>query len=569
MKRLHHISKGLLGSIWIIALLLLLNAATTVWHSRFDFTNEKRFTLSKGTKLVLKKITNPITIDIFLKGNYPSGFKKLASSTTDILNEYKEISGNKIQFRFVAPEEKIEGTDVSYADTLTSMGLFPINLTAQLKDGQQQQQVYPFALLKSGSTSIPVELYKGKTPLINFKELNDAEALLEYNFANAIAKFIQKEKPSIGYAIGNGEPMDYSVYDLAEVAIKPNYDLQLINLSEQAFINPAFKTLLIVKPTIPFTDQQKLKIDQFVMQGGSVVFCVDRLNAEMDSLRIKNEVVAYDRELNIYDLLFRYGVRINPNLLMDLQCDYIPFDVNGNGQFEFLPWNYFPVLESADNHPINKNLGYVAGKFVNGIDTIETPGIEKTVLLHSSPNARLISSPAIISGSQNVTAPEDQNYRTANVPVAVLLEGKFKSFFANRLTSALNDSLIKADMAFLPACIKDNKIVVVSDGDLLLNSVSKGNEPLAMGMNMYTFGTQRAFPFANKDFLLNTLDYLINENDLSEAKNKDYTLKLLDTKKINAEKTQWQVVNIAIPILLVIVFALIFQGLRKRKYARK
>jgi gliding-associated putative ABC transporter substrate-binding component GldG len=363
--------------------------------------------------------------------------------------------------------------------------------------------------------------------------------------------------------------MDYSVYDLAEVAIKPNYDLQLINLSEQAFINPAFKTLLILKPTIPFTDEQKLKIDQFVMRGGSVVFCVDRLNAEMDSLRIKNEVVAYDRELNIYDLLFRYGVRINPNLLMDLQCDYIPFDVNGNGQFEFLPWNYFPVLESPENHPINKNLGYVAGKFVNGIDTIETPGIEKTILLNSSPNARLISSPAIISGSQNVTAAEDQKYRTAHIPVAVLLEGKFKSFYANRLTTAMNDSLQKAKMQFLPACTKDNKIVVVSDGDVFLNSVSKGNEPLAMGMNMYTFGTQRAFPFANKDFLLNTLNYLINENDLSEAKNKDYTLKLLDTKKVNAEKIKWQFVNIALPILLVLLFAMLFQWLRKRKYARK
>ncbi len=288
----------------------------------------------------------------------------------------------------------------------------------------------------------------------------------------------------------------------------------------------------------------------------------------MDSLQIKNEVVAYDRDLNLNDLLFKYGVRVNPNLIMDLQCDYLPFDINGNGQFELLPWNYFPVIESAENHPINKNLGYVSGRFVNSIDMVEAEGITKTVLLHSSLNSRIIASPALISGKENSTAPEDNNFKTANIPIAVLLEGKFKSLFSNRLSNEMNDSLKAHHIDFLSSCPIENKMLVVSDGDILMNSVVKGNQPLPMGMNPYTYGSQRQFPFANKDFLLNALDYLINEHNLSEAKSKDYAIRFLDPKKINAQKNFWQLMNIVLPIFMVILFALVFQFLRKRKYAR-
>ena len=355
----------------LIVFLVLVNILASIFHSRIDFTDEKRFTISPSTKNLLNKTHDKIIIDVFLKGNYPSGFKKLSSSTEDLLRDFQDITSNKIQYHFISPSDKVEGTDVNYGDTLSSMGLIPINLTAQVKGDQQQQNVYPFALVHYKDRTLPVEIYKGKTPLINFQDLTNAEALLEYNFANAIAKIQQEKKPEIGYAIGNGEPMDFSVYDLAEVVLKPNYNLSLVNLKTQQFINPDFKTLLIVKPTLEYSDEEKLKIDQYLMNGGKLMFFIDRLNAEMDSLQIKNQVIAYDRELGLNDLLFRYGVRINPNLIMDLQCDYLPFDVNGNGQFEFLPWNYFPVLESADNHPINRNLGFVAGKFVNSLDTTE------------------------------------------------------------------------------------------------------------------------------------------------------------------------------------------------------
>ncbi len=558
-----------LHKLWLpgaILLVCMINWGASNWHTRIDFTNEKRFTLSEPTRKLLKKIDQPVSVQIFLKGNLPSGFKRLSMATEDLLRTFKDIAGHPFTYQFVSPDELVDGTTVTYGDTLTSMGLLPINLTSQVKEGQQQQLLYPVGLVTYNQQVLPIELYKGKTPFINFQELNSAEAMLEYTIAHALAQLIQKEKPVIGYATGNGEPAGYNTYDLVENVLKPNYSFYTLDLNTQPAVPPLFDVLLLVKPTQRFTDMEKLKIDQYIMQGGKVLVYIDKLNAEMDSLQIKNEVIAYDRELNLEDQLFKYGIRINSDLLMDLQCDYLPFDVSGNGQFELLPWNYFPVLESNPNSVITKNIGYVSGKFVNSIDTVETEGISKTVLLYSSVNARTIATPALISGAENVTAPENENYRTPHIPVAVLLEGKFSSLFANRLSAAMQDSLAQADHPFLPACIHNNKLIIVSDGDMVLNTIVKGNQPTPMGMNPFTYGTQREFPFANKAFLLNALDYLVDQYGLTEAKSKDYVLRLLDNKQVSDHRLEWQIINMLIPILLVIVFAVIFQWVRRRKY---
>ena len=566
------IAKLLNGRFWLPIILVILfgiNWAASEFHIRADLTNEKRFTLSNATKKLLVKLDAPVTIDVFLKGSYPSGFRQLSSSTNDMLKEFKEVAGNKIQYNFISPDEVMPGTEIVFADTLTAMGLFPINLTSQLKEGQQQQNVYPFALVHYADKTIPVELYKGKTPLMSYTDINSSEALLEYRLAEAVAKVTEKEKPVIGYATGNGEPEigRFNTYDLIENVLKPDYSLFTFNLASPQFLPLDLKALIIVKPTIGFTDEQKLKLDQYVVNGGRLLVFADRLNAEMDSLQIKNEVTAFDRDLKWNDLFFNYGVRINADLLMDLQCDYLPFDVNGNGQFELLPWNYFPVMESKGTHPINKGLGFVAGRFVNSLDTVEAEGITKTVLLSSSANARTIGAPAVVSGAENVNAPEDVKYKKNNVPVAVLLEGKFKSMFANRLSQAMADTLKQNGISFMPQGISNNKVIVVGDGDMVLNSVVKGN-PIPMGMNVYTYGTQAQVPFANKDFLQNCLNYLINENGLSEAKAKDYVVRLLDTKKVAEQKIFWQIVNIAIPVIIILIFALIFQWLRKRKFTK-
>ena len=565
------ISKIWKTKLWLlitICLLLFINWLALIYHTRIDLTNEKRFTLSKSTKKILKQLDDNVEVKIFLKGDFPSGFKKLANSTDEILQEFKAVAGKNLKYIFVSPDEEMEGTNVKWGDTLSAMGLYPINLKSQLKAGEQQQLVYPFALLRYKEKVIPIKLYNG-IPNISRQEINSAEAMMEYQFANGIYKLSEHQKPMLAYSFGNDEPRDARTYDLIENVLRNDYDLKLVNLNSLPVIEDTFRVLMIVKPARPFTEIEKLRIDQYVMRGGKVLLFIDKLNAEMDSMRIKNEVIAYDRNLELTDLLYKYGIRINNDLVMDLQCDRLPFDVNGNGQFEFLKWNYFPVFTSKSDHAINRNLGFISGKFVNSIDTVEAEGIRKTVLLSSSSNARKISTPALISGKETAQAPEDEKFKISNIPIAVLLEGKFSSLFKNRLSQALTDSLENYQQVFLSQNSIDNKMIIVADGDMVLNDVIK-TEPIPMGMNQFTYGTgnQYEYRFANKDFLQNCLDYLVNQSGLSAAKAKDYTLRLLDKKKVDDQRTTWQLINIAVPILLLVLFALIYQWQRKRKYTK-
>jgi gliding-associated putative ABC transporter substrate-binding component GldG len=517
MNIFNKIWKSKLWLLITIVLLVAVNWLASQYHTRIDFTNEKRFTLSTPTKKVLQKLDDVVQVDVFLKGDFPSGFKKLANSTNEMLSEFKEVAGKKLQYRFISPDDNVEGTNVPWADTLGALGFYPINLTSQIKEGQQQQNIYPVAFVHYKENIAPVMIYQGKTKAITYPEINSAEAMMEFNFISAIDKVTTKEKPMLIYSAGNGEPVDGRTYDLTENLLKPNYKFQPVNLNTIPRIPDPVQVLMIVKPTVPFSDEEKFKIDQFVMRGGKLILFTDKLNAELDSLQSKKgEVVAYDRGLELNDLLFKYGVRINADLVMDLQCDFLPFDVSGNKQFELLPWNYFPVFETKSNHVINKNLGFVSGRFVNSIDTVGAEGIKKTILLSSSPNSRTIATPALISVLENVKAPEDEKFKKANIAVAVLLEGKFQSLFSNRLSLEMNDSLQEYGATFLPQSIADNKIIVVADGDMVLNSVVKGNQPIPMGMNPYTYGSQQEFAFANKDFLQNCLDYLVNSSNLSE-----------------------------------------------------
>ena len=564
------IRKGKLWFFITIVVLVLINWLASIYHARIDLTNEKRFTLSAPTKKILKKLDGVVQVDVFLKGEFPSGFKKLANSTGEILQEFKEVAGNQLQYNFVSPDDEMEGTNVKWGDTLSALGLYPINLKSQLKAGEQQQLLYPVALVHYKERTEPVMLYQGTSKAITYSEINSAEAMMEFKFANAISKLAQTSKPMVAYSVGNGEPDANNIhtYDLFNFTLKKDYNVFTFNLNTQAVLPDTFKLLMIVKPTKPFSDQEKLKIDQFVMRGGRLLLFTDKLEAELDSLKkLDNELVAYDRNLGLNDLLFKYGARINSDLVMDLQCDFLPFVTNGKEQMDYLHWNYFPLFETKSNHTINKNIGLVAGQFVNSIDTVEAEGIKKTILLSSSPNARTIATPALISGKENINAPDDDKFKKANIPVAVLLEGKFQSLFANHLSQSMNDSLEKYGVIYQQQSFIDNKIIVVADGDMVLNGIHQG-QPIPMGLNPFTVGTQYEYQFANKDFLQSCLDYLVNPAGLSEAKAKDYTLRLLDPKKISDQRTTWQLINIAVPVLLLLLFAVIYQWLRRRKYTK-
>jgi gliding-associated putative ABC transporter substrate-binding component GldG len=312
---------------WIIIIVLIIavNFLASVFHQRIDLTNEKRFTISNPVKKILKTIDDKVEVSIFLKGDLPAGFKKLSVSAQDLLQEFNEYSHGNVHYKLVSADDRMPGTDRTYADTLSSLGIIPINLKVQLKAGEQSQYIYPAAILNYKNKIQPVNLYTGTKTIITPPELNSAEALLEFNFADAIEKILETRKLMVAYAVGNGEPTGDNVYDLVENVLRKNYSLFTMNLALEPVIPDTFKLLMIVKPTIGFTDAEKLKIDQYVMRGGKILCFIDRLEAEMDSLKIKNQVVAYDRNLHLEDLFFKYGIRINPDLLMDLQCDFLPF----------------------------------------------------------------------------------------------------------------------------------------------------------------------------------------------------------------------------------------------------
>jgi len=571
MKSINKIWSSKLWWLFLLILVVAVNFLAAAFHTRLDLTKEKRYTLSKATKQLLKNLNEPVMIDVFLKGDFPSGFKKLSLSASELLEEFKESGKRNIIYSFYEPDEMISA-DRKYADTLLSMGAAPINLTVQLKAGEQQQFVFPVAWIRYKDRSTLVNLYTGGKRVITPEELNSAEALMEYQFINAINKITEETKAFVGYAVGNGEPDGPEVQDLIEGTLRPNYQLFTLNLPSQPSIPDTFKVLMIVKPTITFTEDEKFKLDQYVMRGGKIIWMIDDLAAEMDSLKLNARTVAFERNLNLTDQFFRYGARINPDLVMDLQCDFLPFIAGGtpeNPQYEFLKWNYFPLFESKNNHPINKNLRLISSRFANSIDTVKAEGIKKTFLLQSSATSRKIGTPAIISLDENRNAPEDEKFKANDIPVAVLLEGKFRSLYEGRVSKDKADTLNAKGTPFIGKNNNDNKMIIIADGDMALNDFSpQQQQVLPMGLNKYTVGTNYEYQFANRDLILNCLEYMVNDVGIMETRNKDFVLRVLDTKKVSEQKLTWQIINIIVPLLLIILFGVIYQMVRKMKYSR-
>jgi gliding-associated putative ABC transporter substrate-binding component GldG len=550
----------------LIVLQVVVNLIASKFHARYDLTEEKRYSITTATKQLVDSLDENLMIDVFLAGDLPAEFKKLSNSSQEFLSELKEVNPSKIVYRTIDPADKVTAQK-TWGDSLQAMGAGPVNVTVQVKAGEESKIIFPYAIVKYKGAAKLVNLFSSGNSADPAGALNNAEAMMEYQFANVIDKVSQRSVASIAYAVGNGEPTGPETFDLLRT-VNVNYNFGMFNVKEQPAIPEAINVLLIVKPTTAFTEAEKLKLDQYVMRGGKLVCFIDALHAEQDSLSFKSQLVAYDRGLNIEDLLFNFGVRINPDLLMDLQCDFLPFAVGGtqsNPQYEFLHWNYYPLFESRNNHLINKNLGLVAGRYVNSIDTIEKAGVRKTFLLQSSANSRVISTPALISPNENRNAPEDVLFRKKDIPAAVLLEGTFTSFYKNRIGKTDLDSLARYG-GFKEISNNEGKIIVVSDGDIVLNDVSPKNGPLPMGMNLFTAGSQYQYQFANRDFLLNCLEYLTSKTNIIQTRNKEIVLRLLDTHKVNEERTKWQLINIVLPIGLIILFGLAYQQVRRYRF---
>lgn len=569
---------------WWLAMLAFFAAIvflSSFVYYRIDLTAEKRFTLNSSTQKLLENVDSTLRINVFLAGDLPADYKKLSIGVQDLLREFKNINSN-IQVSYELPGEGLpDSARMPLYDSLARMGVvFERNEDISTEDNKATNQlIIPSALVYyKNKPPYAIDLRSSRTVFKNYNIINDepqpdkeatrnaAEALLEFKFANAVDKLTRTYVPSVAYCVGNGEPTDFTVNDLGE-SLRNEYRLAVFDL-KQGYPNPdEINALLIVKPTQPFTDEDKLKIDQYIMHGGKVLWFVDKLYAELDSLmRSQSDFVAYDRNLNIDDILFKYGVRINSDLLQDLNCSKIPivigYNPDNSPRMQRVPWPYFPFLQAINNNPISKNLDRVLPRFPSSIDTVKAPGIQKTILLASDTNSRVLSSPAIVSLNSIRTEADFAAMNKSHIPVAVLLEGKFSSLFANRLDAAAQDLVQRnTGKPFAKNAVADTKQIVVSDADMVTNAVSNTAGPLAMGELPL-----ENYRFANREFFLNSVDYLVSNSGVFESRNKDLTLRLLDKRKIAEQRTMWQFINIVVPILLVILFGLLFQYMRRARY---
>jgi ABC-2 type transport system permease protein len=558
--------------LFLLVIIIAVNFFASSFHTRFDLTKEKRYTLSKASKRLLTGLTAPVRIDVFVhKKNLQSEVKKLEISINEFLLNCKEYGKNNFEFKFINPYEGLpDSLQRKMEDSLYYFyGLYPMTLNAPEKVGDELaiSKLIHGALVKYRDTTIGIDLLQGQRGLGTGKEqmaalYNNVEATLEYKFMHAVQKVTANKKPIVGYALGNGEAFGYNIND-AFLTLRSNYNADTINIKEIPFIPSQVDALIIMKPTIPFSDAEKLKIDQYVMRGGKVFWMIDPMYAEFDSLYKSNGFVAFDRGLNIDDILFKYGVRVNQNLLQDIESDQLGQMSSNpdNPQQRLVNWPFFPVLSGTD-HAISKNLDGVRAVFPSTVDTVKAQGIKKTFLLKSSPNARILNTPAKIDYEFLQIAPDIKLFTVRDTSVAVLLEGQFQSLYTGRVSRSVADTLASYGVPFLNKSLTEGKMIVVADGDLALNAVSMRDGPMPMGYNYFTRHT-----FANKDFFVNAIEYLVNPSGILSTRAKEYTLRLLDPVKTKDQETMWQIINIAVPVVLVILFGLVYQFIRKRKYA--
>jgi ABC-2 type transport system permease protein len=551
-----------------MAILVLANMLSQYLYLRFDLTSEKKYSIMPSTQKMVKGLKDVVRIKVYLDGDMPASFKRLRQSTKDLLVELRVHGGKKIEFEFVDPVAgKNEGERKALLDELLSKGLAPANVQTGSANESKLTMVFPCAVAYYMGREFPIQLLENQIGYSQEDVLNNSAISLEYKFANAIQKLAIFQTPKIAFSTGHGEMDNIHLADIQQQLINLRYSVARLDIDQRYKIDDDFAALIIAKPTIPFDEKAKYKIDQYIMRGGKVIWLIDATTADFDSLKINlTGQFVVDRNLNLDDQLFKYGVRINTDLVQDISmCNPIPLRVGSMGnapQVDLFPWYYFPLLIPDAKSPITKNLDPVASQFASSVDTIRNPGVSKTILLRTTDNSKAIMTPARVHFGILQQKPNPQYYNQPKLPVAVLLEGEFQSLYKNRMSAdflALGDSV--KDLKFVdhsPA----SKMIVIADGDIIKNEVK--NDSSAYPLGYYSVNRQT---FANKDFMLNSIQYLIDKSGILETRNKEVKLRLLNKIRVQNEKTQWQLVNIALPILVVILFGVAFNYYRRKKYA--
>ncbi len=560
----------------MLAVIILVNIAGTFIKGRVDLTSENRYSLSDATKKMLGEVDDIIFFRVYLDGDFPAGFKKLRKETREMLDEFRSYN-KRIQYEFVNPSDVgDEEQRNNFYNELSRKGIKPTELRVSEKQGDSRKVIFPGALVTYREKETAANLLvsqKGQNPE---QALNESVQNLEYNIANTIQKLISGKKKKVAFITSNGELSERHTMDIEEaleeyytterVRIDGNInaltDRKSIDTGNYAISNK-YDVILFAKPDSAINDKDKFIVDQYLMRGGKIVWFVDPVHASMDSLQNQARTMALAKDLELQDMFFNYGFRVNTNIVMDINNSPIPLStgtVGGEPQFEYLPWPYFPILTPQSNHPIVADLNNIKTEFVSSIDTIRTPKLKKTPLLATSKYSRMVNAPAVISLQATQERPDRSKYNKPPQTAGLLVEGKFRSFYDNRLTPEIIDS----EMIGFKGESEETKIVVFSDGDIIKNQLhySRGY-PLPLGFDQFTGQT-----YGNKDLVLNTVNYLTNDEGILSARAKDFKIRLLDKTKAEDHRILIQVVNTAGPSVLMLIIGFIIVRIRKLKYTK-
>ena len=545
-------NKKVKSIILLIIAIIVFNYASQSVYKRFDLTSDKRYTLSKTTLDIISKVNKTLFINVYLEGDFPSEFKRLQIETQQYLEELASENSNII-INFENPDNQREA--------LIKKGMMPSQLTVEEEGKMTEAIIFPWAEINYGKKTSIFSLLPNAMLASQKEQLQKAIENLEYSFSNAINTVNTDIQKKVAILIGNGELQDMYQYSyLSEVAKKyrlAKFTLDSVTKNPQQTLSDLLNLDLavIAKPTEKFSEKEKLVLDQFIANGGKTLWMLDMVQTDQDSLATNNKMLAYPRDLNLTDLLFSYGVRINSSLIKDLYAAEIPVatgQVGNQTQFKNLDWFYHPLAGANPNNVITKNVTPVRLQFANQIDTLKN-NIKKTPLLVSSVLTQKVGTPVFIELQSIAEEVLETDYKSGNQLFAVLLEGQFKSAYKNRV-KPFTSKFYKEQSA-------PNKMVVIADGDVGKNQLLKG-KPYDLARDKWT--NQQ---FGNKDFLLNTIDYLLDDTGLMQLRNKTLKIRMLDKQKAFKERTYWQFLNVISPLLLLFGFGFVFNFLRRRTYS--
>jgi ABC-2 type transport system permease protein len=553
--------------IMVIAILIAANITAWFFYGQIDLTKDKRYTITDATQHMLKHLNKKMEITVFLDGDdLPAAFQSLANSTEAMLRHFRDISDNKVTYHFVDPL----GNDTAALQILKQYHMTGLPVTvSEGKKGTSQKMIFPWALVstvddKGRSIDYPVFLQETNSLNFNRHTLLKSEILLEYNLANAIHQLSKSEKTNVAYLLGNGEQFDSHIGGMA-MTLAQAYNFDTLDINGHNSIPSKIKTVIIQNPAVPFTDEQKFKLDQYVMHGGHILWSLNMVTGTLDSLR-SGQFSAMPIDLNLNNLLFNYGVRVNTNMVEDaVDHAFVPLEAQSKkSETTMFPWVYFPVLNPGSDHPIVRNLNGVLARFVSSIDTVgSNAAIQKTVLLSSGRYSKSEPTPMPVILESAIVPPNPAEYPQHNLIAGILLEGNFNSAYSSNRPVTLSDWITTSGIAIKDQSGPAGKMIVLSDGDILTNDYGQQSGPLPMG----SFILDPSYKFDNQTFLLNCMEYLNDDENLLEARNKNFDNRILDPKVVEEERTKWQFINIGLPVIAILIFGAVFFFIRKRKYA--